>query len=136
MRRAYATTEASTSFSIDGHVVDGDDDVARQNSGAVGRSAFERRHDGDLAAVEVHVEAYARVVARRADTDVLVLFGVQEGRVLVEICDDAADRGLDDSLVVDAIDVFAPNAVDDFGDERGGFDRRIERGRRALWLAP
>ena len=46
--------------------------------------------------------------------------------------DDAADRGLDDSLVVDAIDVFAPNAVDDFGDERRGFDRRIERGRRGF----
>ena len=119
-------------FGIDGNVVDGDDVVARQNSGAVGGSAFERRHDGDLAAVEVHVEAYARVVARRADTDVLVLFGVQEGRVLVEIRHDAADRGLDDSLVVDAIDVFAPNAVDDFGDERRGFDRWIERGRRGF----
>ena len=52
--------------------------------------------------------------------------------MLVEVGDDAADRGLDDSLVVDAIDVLAPHAVDDFGDERRGFDRRIERGRRGF----
>ena len=49
--------------------------------------------------------------------------------MLVEIGDDAADRGFDDLPVVDAVDVLAPHAVDDLGDERGGLDRGIERSR-------
>ena len=52
--------------------------------------------------------------------------------MLIEIRDDPADRGFDDALVVDGIDVLAPHAVDDLGDERSGFDRWIERGRRGF----
>ncbi len=35
--------------------------------------------------------------------------------MLIQVGHDAADRGLDDAFVVDAIDVLAPNAVDDLG---------------------
>ena len=129
---AHARDRSRDVVGVDGNVVDGRDDVAGQNAGTLGRSAFERRHDRDLAALEVHVEPNARVVARRADADVLVLLGVEERRMLVEVGDDAADRGFDDALVVDAVDVLAPHAVDDLGDERRGLDRRIERGRRGF----
>ena len=99
---AHARDGSFDVVGVDGNVVDGDDDVAGQNAGALGRRTLERRHDRDLAVVEVHVEPDARVVARRADPDVFVFVGVEEGRMLVEVGDDAADRGFDDPLVIDA----------------------------------
>ena len=47
----------------------------------------------------------------------------------VELADDAADRTLDDLLVVDDVDILAAHTVDDLGHQRGGLDRRVERGR-------
>ena len=132
---AHARDRSRDVLGVDGNVVDGRDDVAGKNPGALGRSALERRHDRDLAALEVHVEPNARVVARRADADVLVRLGVEERGVLIEVGDDAADRGFDDALVVDLVDVLAPHAVDDLGDERRGLDRRVERRRHGFGRA-
>ncbi len=61
---AHAGHGRADVFLVHRHVVDRHDDVARQDTGARRGRTVERVHDGDLAAVEVHVQADAGVVAR------------------------------------------------------------------------
>jgi hypothetical protein len=102
---------------LDRHVVDGHDDVARQDSRGGGGRARERLDDRDLAVVDTHIEADAGVVARGADPDLLVLSRIEIARMRVELLDDAADRALDELTIVDAGDVLAAHAFHDLGDE-------------------
>ena len=45
--------------------------------------------------------------------------------MLVEVGHDPADRAVDEPLLVDLVDVLAPDAIDYLGDPRGGFDRGV-----------
>jgi hypothetical protein len=118
------STVSSRSAPLDRHAVHGEDHVAGANAGAGRGAAVDRRDHHDAAVLLAHLDSDARVLAARADPNVLELAGVQECRVRVEVRDHAADGRLDEVMVIHPVHVVPLDALDDLGEQPRLFPRQ------------
>ena len=120
-----------------GHAVDGGDHVAAADAGGGGGRIAEGPHHAQRAVRGRHFDADAGVGAGRAHAQVGVFLGVEIGGVRIEAVHQAAQRVVDERGVLDVVDVFALDALHDFG-ELCGFGRRqggFRGGLRRVWCA-
>ena len=87
------------------------------NARLVGRRSLDRRHHQNLAVLQVHLEADAGVVAGGADADLLVLLGIEELGMGIQVGHHAPHRVLDQAMIVHGLDVFLLDALEHLGEQ-------------------
>jgi len=89
-----------------GQPVDLHDAIARVQAGAIGRRAFDGRHDGEDVVLQRDLDAETPERAGRLDLHILVGVGIEEGAVRVEAAEGALDRAVDELLGRHFVDVL------------------------------
>ncbi len=114
---AHATDGVVDVAFVDDDVIDTQNDVARPESGSRRRRALDRGDDADLATLHVDLEADTGVIAGRADANLLVLFGIEELRVWIEIGHHATHGALDQGPVLHGLDVLLLDPLQHLGQQ-------------------
>jgi hypothetical protein len=109
--------------------VDGEQQVARQQAGGVGRTAGEREVHDDVVAVRGDLGADAEVVARAVLVVALGFARRHVGAVRIESLDHAGDRALEQFVLVLLVDVRRQHLVVDQFQRRA---LRLRQGARPL----
>ena len=96
-------------------VVNADDQVARLHAGAAGGRVVDRGHDAHEAVGHLHLDTQPAELAGGGHAHVLELLDVQVGRVRVQPGQQAADRVLDQHLVLDLFNIGRLDLAQDLG---------------------
>ena len=105
-------------------VVELEDQVARLDTGAVGRRILDRRNDLDEAVFHTDFNTESTEFALRADLQILEGICVEVGGVRVEIREHAADRVRDQLLVFNGLDVALLDRIEYFREGAQFLDRQ------------
>jgi hypothetical protein len=128
---AHALDRVVEAHALDRGVVQLDDQVARQHTGAEGRSILDRRDHLDEAVFHADLDAETAEFALGADLEVLEGLGVEIGGVRIQPGEHAADRVGDQLLVLHRLDVALLDRVEDVGIGAQLVDRQ-RQGRAAV----
>jgi hypothetical protein len=105
LRATHAPDGVRQCAGIHGNAVDRHNDVAGANSRLRRRRTLEWCDHDDLFVLDRQVDADAGIAARAADLDLIVFITVEIGRIGVERCHHAANRRLQQLMVVHRIHV-------------------------------
>ena len=104
-RPAHLLDRLLERHALDGFVVELDDEIARLEARFRRRRVVDRRDDLDQAVIHGDLDAESAELAAGLNLHVAEAFGVHVARVRVERGQHAVDRGLDQLVILDRLDV-------------------------------